>query len=99
MAHKVILPPKKNYILQFLKQRDINSYYSQLRGILFEAELLVVDLNGERPALGWQFPTKILSRGRWKRRNIGCSGEIPEFRSEPFRRGEKCSEFCTMEQN
>jgi hypothetical protein len=28
MAHKVILPPKKNYIPQFLKQRDINSYYS-----------------------------------------------------------------------
>jgi hypothetical protein len=26
MAHKVILPPKKNYIPQFLKQRDINSY-------------------------------------------------------------------------
>jgi hypothetical protein len=25
MAHKVILPPKKNYIPQFLKQRDINS--------------------------------------------------------------------------
>jgi hypothetical protein len=25
MAH-VILPPKKNYIPQFLKQRDINSY-------------------------------------------------------------------------
>jgi alpha-glucosidase (family GH31 glycosyl hydrolase) len=23
----VILPPKKNYIPQFLKQRDINSYY------------------------------------------------------------------------
>jgi hypothetical protein len=23
MAHKVILPPKKNYIPQFLKQRDI----------------------------------------------------------------------------
>jgi hypothetical protein len=23
-----ILPPKKNYIPQFLKQRDINSYYS-----------------------------------------------------------------------
>jgi hypothetical protein len=30
MAHKVILPPKKNYIPQFLKQRDINSYYSSL---------------------------------------------------------------------
>jgi hypothetical protein len=27
MAHKVILPPKKNYIPQFLKQRNINSYY------------------------------------------------------------------------
>jgi hypothetical protein len=27
MAHKVILPPKKNYIPQFLKQRDINSYF------------------------------------------------------------------------
>jgi hypothetical protein len=25
MAQKVILPPKKNYIPQFLKQRDINS--------------------------------------------------------------------------
>jgi hypothetical protein len=25
MAHKVILPPKKNYIPQFLKQRDISS--------------------------------------------------------------------------
>jgi hypothetical protein len=30
MAHKVILPPKKNYIPQFLKQRDINSYYATL---------------------------------------------------------------------
>jgi hypothetical protein len=30
MAHKVILPPKKNYIPQFLKQRDINSYNFEL---------------------------------------------------------------------
>jgi hypothetical protein len=30
MAHKVILPPKKNYIPQFLKQRDINSYYASM---------------------------------------------------------------------
>jgi hypothetical protein len=30
MAHKVILPPKKNYIPQFLKQRDINSYNSSM---------------------------------------------------------------------
>jgi hypothetical protein len=38
MAHKVILPPKKNYIPQFLKQRDINSYYSRfaLKRQLFE---------------------------------------------------------------
>jgi hypothetical protein len=28
MAHKVIVPQKKNYIPQFLKQRDINSYLS-----------------------------------------------------------------------
>jgi hypothetical protein len=28
MAHKVILPPQKNYIPQFLKQRDINSFTS-----------------------------------------------------------------------
>ncbi len=27
MAHKVIVPQKKNYVPQFLKQRDINSYY------------------------------------------------------------------------
>jgi hypothetical protein len=33
MAHKVILPPKKNYIPQFLKQRDINSYWIRGRDI------------------------------------------------------------------
>ncbi len=31
MAHKVIVPQKKNYVTQFLKQRDINSYYSMVR--------------------------------------------------------------------
>jgi hypothetical protein len=36
MAHKVILPPKKNYIPQFLKQRDINSYFTL--GIQFNAD-------------------------------------------------------------
>jgi hypothetical protein len=35
MAHKVILPPKKNYIPQFLKQRDINSYYTWVTVIIF----------------------------------------------------------------
>jgi hypothetical protein len=33
MAHKVILPPKKNYIPQFLKQRDINSYKLKCQGV------------------------------------------------------------------
>ena len=28
MAQKVIVPQKKNYVPQFLKQRDINSYTS-----------------------------------------------------------------------
>ncbi len=30
MAQKVIVPQKKNYVPQFLKQRDINSYYATL---------------------------------------------------------------------
>ena len=29
MAHKVILPPKKNYIKKFLKQRDIGIFMYQ----------------------------------------------------------------------
>ncbi len=36
MAHKVILPPKKNYIPQFLKQRDINSYILPIGYFLHE---------------------------------------------------------------
>jgi hypothetical protein len=39
MAHKVILPPKKNYIPQFLKQRDINSYYTSIFLSLFSSML------------------------------------------------------------
>ncbi len=27
MAQKVIVPQKKSYVTEFLKQRDINSYY------------------------------------------------------------------------
>ncbi len=34
MAHKVILPPKKNYIPQFLKQRDINSYSLRFNSVV-----------------------------------------------------------------
>ena len=29
MAHKVILPPKKNYIQKFLKQQDIGNFMYQ----------------------------------------------------------------------
>ena len=35
MAHKVIVPQKKNYVPQFLKQRDINSYYVLLPYIIY----------------------------------------------------------------
>jgi len=30
MAHKVIVPQKKNYVPQFLKQRDINIYFAYI---------------------------------------------------------------------
>ncbi len=45
MAHKVILPPKKNYIPQFLKQRDINSYY--LRNACFSEAKNLRNVRGE----------------------------------------------------
>jgi hypothetical protein len=39
MAHKVIVPPKKNYIPLFLKHRDINSYFCiQARNISAQFE-------------------------------------------------------------
>jgi hypothetical protein len=47
MAHKVILPPKKNYIPQFLKQRDINSYYIPMQltdWLLVVVALLLIGL-------------------------------------------------------
>jgi hypothetical protein len=40
MAHKVIVPPKKNYIPQFLKQRDINSYYT--RQLITHSTILII---------------------------------------------------------
>jgi hypothetical protein len=51
---------------------------------------------------------KIIPRKTEYTEQLVCSGGIPavprnrkfsEFHSEPFRRGEKCLEFCTMEQN
>jgi hypothetical protein len=38
MAHKVILPQKKNYIPQFLKQRDINSYSCRLNSFSYRSQ-------------------------------------------------------------
>jgi hypothetical protein len=35
MAHKVIVPQKKNYVPQFLKQRDINSYIIYEENLVF----------------------------------------------------------------
>jgi hypothetical protein len=35
LAQKVIVPQKKNYVPQFLKQRDINSYYVLLPYIIY----------------------------------------------------------------
>ena len=37
-AQKVIVPQKKNYVPQFLKQRDINSYYVLLPYIIYVME-------------------------------------------------------------
>jgi hypothetical protein len=46
MAHKVILPPQKNYIPQFLKQRDINSYSFFLvkKGVFFQFPTLKISM-------------------------------------------------------
>ena len=38
MAHKVIVPQNKNYVPQFLKQRDIKSYYVLLPYINYVME-------------------------------------------------------------
>ncbi len=35
MAQKVIVPQKKNYVPQFFKQRDINSYYQPVMYNIF----------------------------------------------------------------
>ncbi len=56
MAHKVILPPKKNYIPQFLKQRDINSYY--LPPCISSADLYHVTCWGDE---GGEAGIKVLS--------------------------------------
>jgi hypothetical protein len=42
MAHKVILPPKKNYIQKFLKQRDIGIFMYQSAAVYCCCVLLSV---------------------------------------------------------
>ena len=63
MAHKVIVPPKKNYIPQFLKQRDINSYYSfaQAPIPLFCDYLLLVPGPGVRIEQDGHSPTGLFA--------------------------------------
>ncbi len=57
MAHKVILPPKKNYIPQFLKQRDINSYYVTDGNIMYLTDasrfLISCVIQHYAPVVGW----------------------------------------------
>jgi hypothetical protein len=50
-AQKVIVPQKKNYVPQFLKQRDINSYCSQ-------CHTMFCVLNGQNPVNKKDFVTK-----------------------------------------
>jgi hypothetical protein len=45
MAHKVIVPQKKNYVPQFLKQRDINSYFCKCGTLLFIPKILEQNQN------------------------------------------------------
>jgi hypothetical protein len=42
MAQKVIVPQKKNYVPQFLKQRDINSYLMHPENLFAESFCLTV---------------------------------------------------------
>ncbi len=50
IAYKVIVPQKKNYVPQFLKQRYINSY--SLPGLKQVGELLEVDEDDDDK--GWK---------------------------------------------
>jgi hypothetical protein len=67
MAHKVILPPKKNYIPQFLKQRDINSYFSCLAEIGKTFHLLL-------QILLENIDFTVLSKGKLL---VTCTGILP----------------------
>jgi hypothetical protein len=57
MAHKVIVPPKKNYIPQFLKQRDINSYYGK-RVVIERRSLKISGWNKVRQSFSGANPQK-----------------------------------------
>jgi hypothetical protein len=59
MAHKVIVPPKKNYIPQFLKQRDINSYFS------FRYLQLLTRLSKRQTFQTWVGPNSDEGTNKW----------------------------------
>ena len=46
MAHKVIVPQKKNYVPQFLKQRYINSYNVNVLKISFSKKHISANFTG-----------------------------------------------------
>jgi hypothetical protein len=80
MAHKVILPPKKNYIPQFLKQRDINSYFPNIStlGTVFQRQLIFLVFPKMKMCV--LFPCfKVLQLGKkmpYKVRRLRISSEI-----------------------
>ncbi len=58
MAQKVVVPQKKNYVPQFLKQRDINSYYTNLLRFL-ERSIIFCFLSLSAKAGGWNLSPDI----------------------------------------
>jgi hypothetical protein len=51
MAQKVIVPQKKNYVPQFLKQRDINSYLRAEKPSEDITQRLFLNMKGLNPYL------------------------------------------------
>ena len=64
MAQKVIVLQKKNYVPQFLKQRDINSYYQFSKFLLAFTKLLLNYINHYQDEFGQEIayikPTGLL---------------------------------------
>ncbi len=94
MAHKVIVPPKKNNIPQFLKQRDINSYcassdkwrlFTQPCTIGSWESILGVPKSIKIRALGWVISRTVLAhRGTHLRGGCVSTNQRLIQYSEPF---------------